>query len=145
MSKCRPLPPSPKRSAFFLPPLASESLPPAKSHSQNLPANIPTFLGRLDCFHHPNHADARFDNWQIAALFSTPLPRVPHSKFIIQRRPVPSSVPGTPESNVRQVRRRATRARLSVQRGVPRDFFRRRGRPRDGLRLCLRRGARSIG
>jgi hypothetical protein len=31
MFKCRPLPPSPKCSAFFLPPLPSESLPPGKS------------------------------------------------------------------------------------------------------------------
>ena len=56
MSKCRLPPPSPKRSAFFIPPLPSESLPPTESHHKNLPAYIPTFLGMLECFHHPNHA-----------------------------------------------------------------------------------------
>ena len=59
--------------------------------------------------------------------------------------PVPSSVTDTPERNVKQVRRRATRARRSVPRRVPRDFFRRRGRPQDGPRLCLRHAGRSIG
>jgi len=43
-------PAGPKRSAFFIPPLPSESLPPEKSHPRNPPPTFQHSLGILECF-----------------------------------------------------------------------------------------------